>query len=122
MELVQIGDNALSVERVKEFIQVLTHELENPFELLELMIGVKKIKIFENTIVFDINRDLLVFTNVHTVHMVYNEGADLYELKFFDIYGDLLEHLTDLYLDVVKEAFENFTTLILTIPTNVIFV
>jgi hypothetical protein len=52
--------------------------------------------------------------------LTYNEGQDLYEMQFYKMSKTAdfkrVEMFEGLYCDMLKETFENFTGLVLTIP------
>ncbi len=45
--------------------------------------------------------------NIKMFEIVYNEGEDLYEILFYTIRGDIVEHVKHVYADQLREIIES---------------
>jgi len=110
--------NQISQETALQYAQILTQDWKHPYGALRAMLGTKLFIRREHGIRFDIHGAL---HRVTLCDLDYNEGYDLFELKFYRLKKwegpQLVKEFKMLYCDQLKEIFEEYTGLRLSFPT-----
>lgn len=98
-------------ETALEYAGLLTG-IRNHYGALRMMLGTQHVWRVENGIEFDLHGSA---HRTPVCKMIYNVAQDLFELHFYRS-GKLVKSFDMLFADQIREVFENYTGLRITMP------